>query len=154
MILFKTRKVHCTYRCFLTYLRSLTTMSSSHLYFQLHSTAETFIQSYDQERCRADIASLSLSLTQDCKRYIGPASVGVPSLSSPISNTDYEATESRIFDAAATRSMTMRDITVDEVQRKAVVHVMHSISMKPAYGQGTYDLDVHTLDDGRRKQDQ
>lgn len=68
--------------------------------------------------------------------------MGVPSLSSPISNTDYEATESRIFDAAATRSMTMRDITVDEVQRKAVVHVMHSISMKPAYGQGTYDLET------------
>lgn len=114
--------------------------SSSGLYFQLHQTAEAFINSYDQEKCAEDITNLSTTLTPDCKRYISPSNTddGSPALS----NSDYETLQSREFSLAAARSIEIRDITVDEVQRKAAVYSLHRITLNEESGGKTWEFEI------------
>ena len=117
---------------------------SSSLYFQIHQTAEAFINSYDHNRCTADIHSLSSTLAPRCKRHIGPPSlhIQVPHLVSPKTNQQFEEIESHSLSNIESRSLEIKEIVVDEVQRKAVIHSMYRATMKPQHGGQAYEFEI------------
>ena len=60
----------------------------------------------------------------------------------PISNKDVKERASNILKYLETYSLEAKDITVDEIQRKAVVRAVHNMCMKAEYGSDTCSLET------------
>lgn len=120
--------------------------SSSALYFQLHQTAEAYVRSFHREKIAGDITAASRALSPTCKHYIGPPSMGekmrIPQ--SPTCNKAIEDQLGGIFKYIDPERLCLeiKDITVDEIQRKAVVHAVYNVAMKANYGSDTCKLET------------
>jgi hypothetical protein len=110
--------------------------SSSALYFQLHQTAEVFIRSFNSNGCAKNINALSTTLSPTCEYYIGPSSIqeSISITKFPISNKEVEERAAQLLKFLRSYNLDIKDITVDEIQRKAVVRAVHNVTMKLEYG--------------------
>lgn len=118
--------------------------SSSTLYFQLHQTAEAFIRSLNYEECVKNIDALSKTLSPSCEHYIAPSSVheSISITKFPISNKDVEERAAQLLKFLKSYNLEIKDITVDEIQRKAVVQAVHNVAMKAEYGGDSCTLEA------------
>jgi hypothetical protein len=118
--------------------------SSSALYFQLHQTAEAFIRSFNSNGCAKNINTLSTTLSQTCELYIGPSSIqeSISITKFPMSNKEVEERAAQLLKVLGSYSLEIKDITVDEIQRKAVVRAVYNVTMKAEYGGDNYALEA------------
>jgi hypothetical protein len=118
--------------------------SSSALYFQLHQTAEAFIRSYKADESDEALDALSRTLAPDCAHYVCPTSIheAIPATTSPMSNTAIRERAGSVFKFLKSYKVEAKDITVDEIQRKAVVQAVHHVTMKPQFGDDNCTLEA------------
>ena len=118
--------------------------SSSTLYFQLHQTAEAFIRSFNYDECIRSIKGLSTTLSPTCEHYIGPPSIheSISITTFPISNKNIEERAAQLMKFLGSYNLEIKDITVDEIQRKAVVQAVHNTMMKAEYGEDSCALEA------------
>ena len=118
--------------------------SSSTLYFQIHQTAEALIRSYNFDGSAEALDTLSKVLTPDCDHYVCPASIQetIAAAKSPMSSTVIRERAASALRFLGSYKIEATDITVDEIQRKAVVQAVHHVAMKPQFGEDSCTIEA------------
>lgn len=107
-------------------------MASESLYDRLQATAQAWVESYNQAHATGDMNHLSSTLTPDCRRYFAPPTLIdlVPSLADGMSNQGFETREAPNFASMDVSVYSIKELTIDERQRKVVVHANRHAQLK------------------------
>ena len=102
------------------------------------------MRSFNYNECIQDITTLSKYLSRDCEHSIGPTSIrdSIQIPASLLSNTNFESHASTLLNFLQAYTLELKEMTVDEIQRKVVVQAIHHATLKAEYGSDSCSIET------------